>query len=353
MSWRDNAHTLSPLTPEQRTDLTNFLEVMSEKCFNAQELIEEDLLCHFRFSGKNVQLVGDLGDRMTKAEMMKALKERKANPEEASSSRAPSKEKRKTPSDGRERHTSSKGPEQQSTEVPYVLLDTSAISFVAKLSGSVSLDFIRRLVPNQDFDLVKSIPDLAVLEATSLHFMQALVWTGEAANRLSQAQEEVVMTRCSMDGVLGRHNDLLKQAEEMRAHEDREKESLRLELEAARADAQSSKALAQSLETKVQRSEEENKTLQIEVKKLQGEVANSWQLEKEEFLQSKEFDSLCSGRASIFFEQGLNGCLAQFRANGYSEEEHPASFLDVEQALADILEESEENSSGSEEAPPS
>ncbi|KZV36637.1 hypothetical protein F511_28586 [Dorcoceras hygrometricum] len=163
MSWRDDAHTLPPPNPEWKPDLTQFLDIM------------------------------------TKAEMMKALKERKANPEEASSSRAPSKEKRKTPSEGRERckkrrheegatdsarvsipeepvnepvDTAQAFPEQKSTEVPYVLLDTSAISFLAKPSGSVSLDFIRRLVPDQDFDLVKSVPDLSVLEAASLHFMQ-------------------------------------------------------------------------------------------------------------------------------------------------------------------------------------
>ncbi|KZV51832.1 hypothetical protein F511_11209 [Dorcoceras hygrometricum] len=83
MSWRHDAHTLPPPTPEQKPDLTQFLDIVSGKCFDAQKLIEEDLLCHFRFTGKNVQLVGDLGDRMTKAEMMKALKERKANPEKA------------------------------------------------------------------------------------------------------------------------------------------------------------------------------------------------------------------------------------------------------------------------------
>ncbi|KZV40226.1 putative xyloglucan endotransglucosylase/hydrolase protein 25-like [Dorcoceras hygrometricum] len=33
---------------------------------------------------------------------------------------------------------------------------------------------------------------------------------------------------------------------------------------------------------------------------------------------------------------GFWGCLAQFRANGYSEEEHPASFLDLQQALVDV-----------------
>ncbi|KZV24661.1 hypothetical protein F511_35750 [Dorcoceras hygrometricum] len=54
-------------------------------------------------------------------------------------------------------------------------------------------------------------------------------------------------------------------------------------------------------------------------------------------------------------DEGFNGCLAQFRANGYSEEEHPDLFLDVEQDLADMLEDedSEERSSSREEAPTS
>ncbi|KZV34493.1 putative amino acid permease 7 [Dorcoceras hygrometricum] len=67
--------------------------------------------------------------------------------------------------------------------------------------------------------------------------------------------------------------------------------------------SQSSKAQAQSLEDRIQSSEEENKGLQAEVKKLQGE----------------------------------------FRANGYSESEHPTLFLDVEQALVDMPEEDEGN----------
>ncbi|KZV54945.1 hypothetical protein F511_33861 [Dorcoceras hygrometricum] len=47
-------------------------------------------------------------------------------------------------------------------------------------------------------------------------------------------------------------------------------------------------------------------------------------------------------------------CLAQFMANGYSEEEHSAPFLDIEQAFADmpVDEDSEEGNSGREEAPP-
>ncbi|KZV56689.1 hypothetical protein F511_40656 [Dorcoceras hygrometricum] len=286
MSWRDDAHTLPPPTPEQKPDMTQFLYIVSGKCFDAQKLIEEDLLCHFRFSGKNVQLVGDLGDKMTKAEMMKALKERKANSEEASSSRAPSKEKRKTSSEGRERlDTAQAVPEQQSTEAPYVLLDTSTISFMAKPSGSVSLDFIRRLVPDQDFDL-------------------ALVRIEEATNRLSQARNEVVRTKRSMDGVLGHHDDLLKQLEEMWAQGDRKR---------SRCDS-------------------------------------SWRPPELMPNHRRRWLKLWKLKSSVRRRRTRP---SRLKANEYSEEEHPTTFIDVEQALTDMPEESEENISGSEEAPPS
>ncbi|KZV51549.1 tRNA modification GTPase isoform 1 [Dorcoceras hygrometricum] len=200
------------------------------------------------------------GERMSKAEMKKDLKEKKVDPEGTSLSL--SKGKRKASAEGGERRKKlhhekkikeparetvsggltsepsvmeGKNSEQQTTEAPYVLLDTSAISFVAKPSGSVSLDFTRRLIPDQDFDLVKSVPDLEALEAASLHFMQALVWNGEVANRLLRARDEVTMTRRSMDGMLNRHDGLMKNLEEIRAIIDKEKESMMLEIETSRA----------------------------------------------------------------------------------------------------------------------
>ncbi|KZV58710.1 hypothetical protein F511_31859 [Dorcoceras hygrometricum] len=321
MSWRDHAHTLSPSTPEQAPDLTNFLEAMSEKCFNAQELIEEDSYVTLVVVGKrgeptrkeppalSIQVKGRRRPRRGERRKKHRHEEKNKESAQATVSKCPISEPQ---------GTAGKAPEQQSTEAPYVLLDTSVISFVAKPFGSVSLDFVRCLVPDQDFDLVKSVPFLAALEAADLHFMQALVWSGEVENRLTQAQDEVVMTQRSMDGVLDRHNDLMKQLDEIRAQKDKEKESVLLELEAIRAEAQSSKAQILQIIC----SEEENKPFRL--------------------------------RWRIFFEQGFNGCLAQVRANGYSEEEHHALFLDVEQAFADMPEDedSEEGSSGREEAPP-
>ncbi|KZV26652.1 hypothetical protein F511_15817 [Dorcoceras hygrometricum] len=336
-------------------------------------------------SGKKARLIGDLGttffilssphtrsnlltcillfagDRMDKAAILEALKERKtkaksggasssgAPSREATSSGVPSKEKRKASPEKKERcrkrrheergtgstqesipeveitepvGATNKGPEPKPTEEPYSLLDLSTLSFVSKPSG-------------------------------------ALAWFGEAASRFSKAHAEVIKTKRSYDGVLGRHEVLLKQLEEIQTKENAEKESLTAELELARAEAQTYKAKAQSLETQVQSldaraqcAEEESKLRLAEVEKLQEERANSWALEKEKFLKSKDFDSLCLKKAVMYFDKGFEGCLAQFRANGFSEEEYPTSFLDVEQALADMPEDQEEGSSGLGETPP-
>ncbi|KZV06652.1 putative LRR receptor-like serine/threonine-protein kinase [Dorcoceras hygrometricum] len=132
----------------------------------------------------------------------------------------------------------------------------------------------------------------------------------------------------------------MKQLEEIQANHDKESEEMALELESSR--------------TRAFRAEAENKALQAEVDKWKVEAANSWELGKEKFLQSKEFRVLCSGKALAFFEKGFDGCLAQFRESGYTEEEHPASFLDVERAMANFPDDEEEEGSisGREEAPP-
>ncbi|KZV37203.1 hypothetical protein F511_04622 [Dorcoceras hygrometricum] len=68
--------------------------------------------------------------------------------------------------------------------------------------------------------------------------------------------------------------------------------------------------------------------------------------------------------AGGFFKNGFFGCVAQWRANGYPEEEHPASFLNVQQAIAEMPDEEEvqeeeddedeeEGGDGSDATPPS
>lgn len=56
-------------------------------------------------------------------------------------------------------------------------------------------------------------------------------------------------------------------------------------------------------------------------------------------MKSPEFEVHYSGKALAFFEQGFQVYLDQFRANGYSKAEHPASFLYVYKALEALPEE--------------
>ncbi|KZV41924.1 hypothetical protein F511_29152 [Dorcoceras hygrometricum] len=347
MSWRDDAYTLPPPTPEQKPDLAKFLEA-----------------------------VGDRYNRMDRAAMLEALKERKsktksggassssAQNKEETSSGALGKDKRKASPEKKERRRKrrheERGTGSTQESIPEVMInEPEDTTNKGPEQSSASLDFIRHLVPDQDFDQLKRTPDLEVFETAGLHFMQSLAWFGEAASRFSKARAEVIKTKRSYDGVLGRHEALLKQLEEIQTKESVEKESLSAELESARAEAQTYKAQAQSLVTQVQSldtraqcAEEESKLRLAEVEKLQEERANSWALEKEKFLKSKDFDSLCLKKAVMYFDKGFEGYLAQFRANGFSEEEYPAPFLDVEQALADMPEDQEEGSSGPGETPP-
>ncbi|KZV34604.1 hypothetical protein F511_19446 [Dorcoceras hygrometricum] len=184
MSWRDNARTQPPPIPEHSPDLSQLLEVTREKCFDAQSLIEEDLLCHFNFSPKRVRLVGDLDDRMSKAEMLKALKARKNEPEGASHSL--DKGKRKAEAEGGERRK-----KRYHEKTPEPTRETILEIPISEPKGAK--DFTRRLIPDQDYDVVKSVPDLAALDASSLHFMQPFlkrVLTGVAQFRESGYTEE-------------------------------------------------------------------------------------------------------------------------------------------------------------------
>ncbi|KZV16459.1 hypothetical protein F511_10071 [Dorcoceras hygrometricum] len=91
MHWRDSAVTIVPRTPDRAPSLTPFLEAMHDKSYSAPELIREDLLCFYKFSMKGVELVGDLDERMGKAELLRAMQEAAAAPPKKSTkSKAPS-----------------------------------------------------------------------------------------------------------------------------------------------------------------------------------------------------------------------------------------------------------------------
>ncbi|KZV39689.1 hypothetical protein F511_22714 [Dorcoceras hygrometricum] len=112
---------------------------------------------------------------------------------------------------------------------------------------------------------------------------------------------------------------------EARAAETRAREALGAELE--RANARAERAKEEFLKSPEFDSE---RGAELERANARAERA------KEDFLKSPEFDSLLAKKAWGYFKDGFWGCLAQFRSNGYSEEEHPPSFLDLQQAVDDL-----------------
>ncbi|KZV29976.1 hypothetical protein F511_26996 [Dorcoceras hygrometricum] len=118
-----------------------------------------------------------------------------------------------------------------------------------------------------------------------------------------------------------------------------EKAALIVEKEALATDM---KAIEAELETLTAKKLQWRLSLTRPRPNLRGEAANSWGLGKEEFLKSSEFDDLCAKRSLTYFESDFKSCVAQLRANGYSEEEHPAPFLSVSRALEELSDDEEE-----------
>ncbi|KZV54780.1 hypothetical protein F511_40611 [Dorcoceras hygrometricum] len=102
MSWSVKPTRRAPPLPAQEYEPNAFLNSMSAKCFDAQDLIREDLLCHFGFSRKGIEVEEDLADRIMKAQLLEAYKKQESEatkdsipiPEESP------KEKRKRSSSG-------------------------------------------------------------------------------------------------------------------------------------------------------------------------------------------------------------------------------------------------------------
>ncbi|KZV24044.1 hypothetical protein F511_43304 [Dorcoceras hygrometricum] len=141
---------------------------------------------------------------------------------------------------------------------------------------------------------------------------------------------EVALSRQSLDEVLRHHIELLKQLEKLRVIRDKEKRAFEAEKKALEAKLTDTRAQADG----------EIGSLRFEVDRLKGEAEKTWTSGRRGF-QNPQSSMLCLDKASVFFECGFKGCLAQFRANGYFEKEHPTSFLNVIQTLEDMPEEGE------------
>ncbi|KZV21008.1 hypothetical protein F511_17488 [Dorcoceras hygrometricum] len=358
MHWRDSAITIVPRTPDRAPSLTPFLEAMCDKSYNAPELIKEDLLCFFKFSRKGAELVGDLDDRMGKAELVKAMQEavvappkkttnkRKASSAAEKEARGDKRKKAGTSTSGFRTEeasqkklaptpptslseealdvppvtatvgapSSGKGPEQPPPFDPY---KDSLVEYPCPVAAT---RYICNMAPDRDVRVLRKARNADVVGHFSSNLAAAVAWGGEMVKRLTKAHKKMNASRDQFDKAMGQHGEVLAHLEELETLRSREEGAAKAQREALEAQAELEEVKARAMR-------------EAERLKLEG---------KEEFLKSPEFDTLLGKKAGGYFKNGLFGCVAQWRANGYPEEEHPASFLNVQQAIAEMADEEEE-----------
>ncbi|KZV56860.1 hypothetical protein F511_32961 [Dorcoceras hygrometricum] len=159
---------------------------------------------------------------------------------------------------------------------------------------------------------------------------RALAWGCEVIKRLTRAQREAGNLRRSFDDAAEHYSELEKRLAEMEATRAEETRAAKMHMAA--------------LETRGLRLEAERVALLSEKKALEGEkmalegekAAMKVELDGTKAQAAEEAEQVCG------FFTGFEGAVAQFRANGYSEEEHPAPFLDAKKALRDMPKDDEE-----------
>ncbi|KZV50167.1 hypothetical protein F511_21928 [Dorcoceras hygrometricum] len=340
MHWRDSAITIVPRTPDRTPSLTPFLEAMCDKSYNAPELIKEDLLCFFKFSRKGVKLVGDLDERMGKAEMLKAMQEEaRASGEVGPPKKTTKKRKvsssaeKKVQAERRKKSVSTSGTRPEETQ-ERVRAPTPPTATPEETLDPTK--YIFNMAPESDVPELMKADDVEVIAYFSSHIAPAIVWGGEMVRRLTQSSQKVRSINRSLDKASHQHTKVMAKLEELEACRARELEEAKTQQELLEAEllAEKEARVAEKEAMRVELEEARARSEQ-EAERLKGEA-------REEFLKSPEFDVLLGNRAFGYFKDGFWGCLAQFRAHGYSEEEHPASFLDLQQALAEVGDEEEE-----------
>ncbi|KZV58205.1 hypothetical protein F511_36316 [Dorcoceras hygrometricum] len=370
MSWRDNIYTFTPRTPERSPNLTSFLDAMREKSYNAPELIQEDLLCAFGFSRMGVELVGDLDERMGKAELVKAMQEEarasgevgppkkaaRKRPAVSSAEEEAHHEKRKkkgASTSGTRPRESPKMPHEstpltraseETSDLPPIItipealspargkgpervlpFDFSKDSLVDSPTGVVATRLICNMVSDRDLPVLKGAEDSEAVGHFAANLTSAMAWGGEVVRRLTRAHRTVKASRKKFDEAMGRHAEMVARLEEL--------ESLRAQDEVVAAAQRRGLEAELAAEKEVRAAETRaREALGAELERANARAERA----KGDFLKSPDFDSLLAKKAWGYFKDGFWGCLAQFRSNGYSEEEHPASLLDLKQAVDDL-----------------
>ncbi|KZV25556.1 hypothetical protein F511_26970 [Dorcoceras hygrometricum] len=212
-----------------------------------------------------------------------------------------------------------KGPERV---LPF---DLSKDSLVDSPTGVVATKLICNMVSDRDLPVLKGAENIEVVGHFAANLTSAMAWEGEVVRRLTRAHRAVKASRRKFDEAMGRHAKMVARLEELktlRAQDEVVAAGQRRRLEAELA----AEKEARAAETRAR------EALGVELERANARAESA----KEDFLKSPEFDSLLAKKAWGYFKDGFWGCLAQFRSNGYSEEEHPASFLDLQQAVDNL-----------------
>ncbi|KZV44392.1 hypothetical protein F511_39570 [Dorcoceras hygrometricum] len=116
------------------------------------------------------------------------------------------------------------------------------------------------------------------------------------------------------------------------------------EMEAARAEETwATKAHKAALETRGLMLEAERAALLSEKRALEVKsAAMKAELDETKARAAEEAERMRGEKYVDYFKSGFEGAVAQFRANGYPEEENPAPFLDAKKALRDMPKDEEE-----------
>ncbi|KZV16515.1 hypothetical protein F511_25988 [Dorcoceras hygrometricum] len=216
--------------------------------------------------------------------------------------------------------------------------DPSKDSLIESPCPVAATRYICNMAPDRDVRVLRKARNANVVGHFSSHAAAVVAWGGEMVKRLTKAHQKMNASRDQFDKAMGQHTEVLARLEELEALRSREKEAAEAQREALEAQMlvakeahEAEKAAREILEAELEEVKS-RAARDVERLKLEG---------KEEFLKSPEFDTLLGRKAGGFFKNGFFGCVAQWRANGYPEEEHPAPFLDVQQAIAEMPDEEE------------
>ncbi|KZV22185.1 hypothetical protein F511_07884 [Dorcoceras hygrometricum] len=239
--------------------------------------------------------------------------------------------------------------------------DPSKDSLIESPCPVAATRYICNMAPDRDVRVLRKARNADVVGHFSSHAAAVVAWGGEMVKRLTKAHQKMNASRDQFDKAMGQHAEVLARLEELETLRSREQEAA-----AAQREALEAKLVAEREAHEAEKAAREMLEAELEdVKSRAARDAERLKLEgREEFLKSSEFDTLLGKKAGGFFKTGFLGCVAQWRANGYSEDEHPAPFLDVQQAIAEMPdeedaqeegedEEEEEGAIGSEATPPS